>query len=265
MISPMLTFAVFAIRAHIAGNASLSISQAFTSFAIIRLITQPAEQLLVTLPQAISALACLARIRNYLISAERTDCRLGVGQIEPSLSQEDRHMDDDIQLTFVRESKLYELPKATAIVFSDASIRPSLPPAPVLLHNLNIHIPHSNLTMILGPVGCGKSTLIRAMLGELVCDSGFCAVSTREIAYCAQSPWLPNTSIQETVCGMDEGTFVDEKWYETVIKACALDHDIARLPDGNQSVLGNKGLTLSGGQKQRLVSKSVLMLLPVTK
>ena len=72
------------------------------------------------------------------------------------------------------------------------------------------------------------------------------------MAYCSQSPWLLNSSIQQSITGLKEKTAVDEQWYRSVVTACALDEDISRFPDGDRSVIGSRGFTLSGGQKQRL-------------
>ena len=72
------------------------------------------------------------------------------------------------------------------------------------------------------------------------------------MAYCSQSPWLLNTSIQQSITGLKEQSALDEQWYRSVITACALDDDMSQFPDGDQSVIGSRGFTLSGGQKQRL-------------
>ena len=72
------------------------------------------------------------------------------------------------------------------------------------------------------------------------------------MSYCSQSPWLLNTSIQQSITGLTEQSAVDEQWYRSVITACALDEDISYFPNGDQSVIGSRGFTLSGGQKQRL-------------
>lgn len=52
-------------------------------------------------------------------------------------------------------------------------------------------------------------------------------------------------------------TDFDPVWYHTVIDACALQKDINDLQDGDQTLVGSRGLALSGGQKQRIVSKSI--------
>jgi ATP-binding cassette, subfamily C (CFTR/MRP), member 1 len=49
----------------------------------------------------------------------------------------------------------------------------------------------------------------------------------------------------------------NREWYDRVISACALLEDFERLPFGDQTKLGDKGISLSGGQRQRLVSSKL--------
>lgn len=69
-------------------------------------------------------------------------------------------------------------------------------------------------------------------------------------------PWLLNnlnSSIQQNICGqLDLGVAVDEKCYQAVLHACALDTGMQSLSDGDRSVIGSKSLILSGGLKQHL-------------
>lgn len=141
---------------------------------------------------------------------------------------------------------------AKAVIFDQVSVRPSLKSSFALL-NLSLNIDRSSLTVITGPVGCGKTTLLRAILGEIACEKGTVAVCTKNIAFCSQTPWLLNTTIREAVCGMPGGDLIDDAWFKSVIQACALDQDFKRWPDADMTVIGSKGVTLSGGQKQRLV------------
>ena len=46
----------------------------------------------------------------------------------------------------------------------------------------------------------------------------------------------------------------DERWYRTIVRACALEQDLGQLPRGDQTVIGSKGVALSTGQSQRVVS-----------
>ena len=57
--------------------------------------------------------------------------------------------------------------------------------------------------MITGPTRCGKTILLKAIIGELPCVSGFVTVESKIIVYCSQSTWTWNASIRENVCGLD--------------------------------------------------------------
>lgn len=100
---------------------------------------------------------------------------------------------------------------------------------------------------------------MQAFLGETVTHKGFLTMGSNEsIAYCAQTPWLVNKSIQENILG---NSIFDGQWYGQVIRACALLEDLKNYPAGDRTVVGSKGITLSGGQKQRIVSQSTIHLI----
>jgi ATP-binding cassette subfamily C (CFTR/MRP) protein 1 len=111
-------------------------------------------------------------------------------------------------------------------------------------------IPRGMLSMVLGPVGCGKSLLLKALLGELDSFEGAVWIKSAGIAYCAQSPWIPNDTVRNIILGACDW---DKVWYYKVIKACALEQDIATWLEGENTTAGSQGMSLSGGQKQRLV------------
>ena len=119
-----------------------------------------------------------------------------------------------------------------------------------ITHRLNLEISRPSLTMVIGRIGSGKSTLLKGLIGELPTMAGSIQSTFKELAYCEQQPWLANGSIQNNILGYST---LETKWYETVIRSCALDKDFATLPHGDQSLVGSKGITLSGGQKARVV------------
>jgi ABC-type bacteriocin/lantibiotic exporter with double-glycine peptidase domain len=59
-----------------------------------------------------------------------------------------------------------------------------------ILRDINLTIERSSLTLLIGPVASGKSTLLKALLGETPSSKGFVYVSTLESAWCEQTPWL---------------------------------------------------------------------------
>ena len=118
------------------------------------------------------------------------------------------------------------------------------------LQQIDMIVPRGKITMVVGPVGCGKSTLLKAVLGELPVMGGSLQMSSLRIAFCDQSPWHTNGTVQESIIGVSN---FDQRWYSSVVRACALDDDLAQLPQGDQTEIGSNGIALSGGQSQRLV------------
>jgi ABC-type bacteriocin/lantibiotic exporter with double-glycine peptidase domain len=124
-------------------------------------------------------------------------------------------------------------------------IKSDVEPTPA---SLTIH--KGSITLLSGPVGCGKSTLLKAILGEVHPKSGRISISTPYIGYCSQVPWLQNTTLKKNIIGT---AAFEEVWYQRVIDDCNLGPDIAQLPDGDETLLGSRGISVSGGQKHRIV------------
>lgn len=118
-----------------------------------------------------------------------------------------------------------------------------------ILSEINVHVPEGKLTLVVGPVGSGKSTLLKAFLGEVAIVSGSVKISSSEIAYCDQSPWLMNGTVRDSIIAFSP---VDERWYQQVLDACALREDLLQLLRGDLTTIGSKGIVLSGGQSQRI-------------
>lgn len=104
------------------------------------------------------------------------------------------------------------------------------------------------LSCIVGRVGSGKSSLLQAILGDLYKSQGRAEVRGT-IAYASQQTWILNATVKENIIF---GYRYDSEFYERTIKACALLDDFAQLPDGDETVVGERGISLSGGQKARV-------------
>uniref|UniRef100_A0A4X2KDC7 ATP binding cassette subfamily C member 8 n=1 Tax=Vombatus ursinus TaxID=29139 RepID=A0A4X2KDC7_VOMUR len=119
------------------------------------------------------------------------------------------------------------------------------------LSNIAIRIPQGQLTMIVGQVGCGKSSLLLATLGEMQKISGEISWNRKRgpVAYASQKPWLLNATVEENITF--ESPFNKQR-YKAVIDACSLQPDIDILPHGDQTQIGERGINLSGGQRQRI-------------
>lgn len=134
------------------------------------------------------------------------------------------------------------------------------------LQNVTLSIPYGECVLIKGGTGAGKSALLLALLGELhpkahhssSSSSSGCADQQEwchgSVVYCAETPWLFDGSIRENIT-MRPGGAIEESewsWYETVIQACDLQQDLAKMVKGDLTPVGNAGCALSGGQRARV-------------
>jgi ATP-binding cassette, subfamily C (CFTR/MRP), member 1 len=229
------------------GKDSLDPTKAFTSIAIITLVTTPANALLALFPQFANVYGCATRIQKYLLEPSRDDKRILLEQyLTISSSNENGEADENGM------NSKPTIDNSLAVIIEDVVLRPATE-ADICLDGLSTQLKKGSLNVICGAVGTGKTNLARAILGDVAPDQGSIAVSTKRIGYCAQKPWLMNSSIKTMVCGPLGETEVDEEWYKTVICACGLQEDIEQLSGGDLEAVGSRGATLSGGQRQRVV------------
>ncbi|XP_034117135.2 probable multidrug resistance-associated protein lethal(2)03659 isoform X3 [Drosophila albomicans] len=116
------------------------------------------------------------------------------------------------------------------------------------LHDITLQLGHRQLVAIIGPVGAGKSSLIQSILGELPAHKGTMVVNGR-FSYASQEPWLFTGTVRENILF---GLTLDKHRYRTVVKKCALERDFELLPQGDKTIVGERGASLSGGQKARI-------------
>jgi len=236
-LAPFLTFSVFArIAAH--SHSGLTIAKAFTSLSLFALLNPPLGKFLVSLSYISGAVTSFGRIQAYLNAAERIGKRMAVVGQQQAFGEST----GSVELQYLRERDTAA--SVTGTFSWPEADRP-------LLNIPSWHIQQGAFTIVLGAVGCGKSTLLKALLGELTAFEGTIRISSSDIAYCGQTPWLPNGTVKEIIVAHSS---FNETWYSRVVEACALGPDIASWVKGDQSRVGSKGLLLSGGQKQRLVS-----------
>ncbi|KAF1346461.1 hypothetical protein BDV97DRAFT_400391 [Delphinella strobiligena] len=131
--------------------------------------------------------------------------------------------------------------------------------------DLDLRFAVGQLNVIVGPTGSGKTSLLMALLGEMTKIEGDVYLPgarsredmkvdpetklTESVAYCAQQAWLVNGTIKENILFASP---FDAQRYRNVIVACSLQRDLEILDGGDQTIVGEKGVTLSGGQKQRI-------------
>ncbi|RDW81522.1 Cyclic peptide transporter [Aspergillus mulundensis] len=225
VFAPFATFTVYAIIALARHDESILSAQAFTSLALISLMTGPLLNLCQVMPAIWQAIACFDRIEAY--------CK------QPSTLR----MDEEAEL----QQPASEKPNPFLLSFQNATISWSLEQDPVF-RDMSLNIPRG-VTMIVGPVGCGKSTLLEAMLHKHMVKTGSRIAYFSRAAYCPQAPWILNDTIRNNIIGFQE---FDQTWYDIVCTACGLQEDIEKLEEGDRHIAGSDGISLSGGQRQRI-------------
>ncbi|XP_030247831.1 ATP-binding cassette sub-family C member 5 isoform X2 [Sparus aurata] len=116
------------------------------------------------------------------------------------------------------------------------------------LHCINLSVQQGKLVGVCGSVGSGKTSLISAILGQMTLLQGSVAVRGR-LAYVAQQAWILNATLRENILFGQE---YQEDRYQSVLSACCLRPDLARLPNADLTEIGERGANLSGGQRQRI-------------
>ncbi|KAK3942168.1 P-loop containing nucleoside triphosphate hydrolase protein [Diplogelasinospora grovesii] len=251
-IAPLATFATFVVISQSTGRP-LDVASAYSSLSLIYLLSEPMNTVIRTIPMVSSALACFDRIRTFLLSESCSDHRLplngssssGVASLDKSIAPTQDNASVELQNLGQKTSPP---PGAPLMVISEASFGWTSA-EPSILSNISCTIRKSHFTFIIGNVGSGKSTLMKAMLGEIRPSKGFVYTETRNIAFVGQEPWIQNLTIRQNILGISS---YNEEWYNKVIRACGLEQDIIELPNKDATKAGSAGVSLSGGQKQRL-------------
>ena len=260
----ILTICVF-VGGAVGGSNTLTISKAFTSFSILTLLNKPLTEILISLPFIASSTTSLQRIQDYLNGTKRTDNRKSnwneapkrggdvvdakIASIpNPDLAKSDTEKKHSLSVSEKTGNSLPCLDNAfVAAIEGTYSWKEDSKP---VIDMNDWKVPKQKFTLVLGPVGCGKSTLLKCLLGELSSDTIATRTNYTGVAFCSQTPWLPNETVRSIIVGQAD---YDGSWYSTVIKACALEPDLEDWPNGDDTLAGSMGITMSGGQKHRLV------------
>ncbi|PVH82064.1 P-loop containing nucleoside triphosphate hydrolase protein [Cadophora sp. DSE1049] len=226
-ISPVMTFA-FAGR-------SLDVTTIFTTMSYLLLLANPLAILFQMIPGFNAAFTCLTRIQVFLEKDSQVDFRTPAPKQNigpPTIGGNDESFLSSSVMTISGGNFGWEKDK-------------------MVLQNINLQISASRLTVIIGPVASGKSTLCKVLLGEAPFTQGEVAITPLlgNIGFCDQTPYLSNATIRDNIIGFSA---FDEARYQDVIRASMLTSDLAGLPRGDQTNVGSKGITLSGGQKSRV-------------
>ena len=138
------------------------------------------------------------------------------------------------------------LSRQKSIVVEDATFK--FVDGEELYPHLSFDVRAGELVMVIGQVGSGKSSLLSVLMGEVDRTAGHACVNG-SVAYVPQKPWITNETVRSNIT---LGAPFDGERYRDALAVSELEEDLASLPAGDLTVIGERGITLSGGQKQRV-------------
>ena len=205
--------------------------------------TKPFNEISGVVTELQNALACAARFFELIEAKEEEPDAADAYQLE----QADGTVDiDHVYFSYVPEQKLIE--------------------------NFNLHVQPGQRIAIVGPTGCGKTTLINLLMRFYDADSGHIQVSGHDVMHMTrhslrknygmvlQETWLKKGTIRENICmGKPDAT---EEEMIAAAKASHAHSFIRRLPKGYDTEITEDGGNLSQGQKQLLCITRVMLCLP---
>ncbi|RHY80157.1 hypothetical protein DYB26_003389, partial [Aphanomyces astaci] len=233
-IAPILSL-VLCLAVYVAQGHELTPSLAFTALAYMNVARLPCTVFSSSIMFALEAWASSTRVGTFLLADE-------IAQVPPSPQV--------LKGAAADSSFAVEVSHGTFSWNIDPSGRQeaSENEGPMTLKDISLTIAPNTLTIVVGPVGSGKSSLISALLGEIHQVSGSRLVNGR-VAYVNQEAWIQHATLKDNI--LFTSAFDDVK-YDRVVAACQLKADLAVLPDGDQTEIGERGINLSGGQKARV-------------
>ena len=215
----VITFATYTLT----GN-TLDYSIAFTALSLFDLLRFPLTMFPQTINTVAEAQVSINRVENFLLCEEYDRQHIHADSEQKGITLKNCSFKWTINKDEPTSSNVFKL------------------------SDISLHIPMNQLVGITGPVGCGKSSLINAILGEMPRTNGEMFVGGK-ICYVPQISYIMNDTLMNNILF---GKPYDKELYDKVIDVCALKPDIRILPAGDQTEIGEKGINLSGGQKVRV-------------
>ncbi|KAG6808744.1 hypothetical protein H0H92_003040, partial [Tricholoma furcatifolium] len=219
----------------------LSASKVFSSMTVFDMLRGQLHMVFRSFTQIVAGKVSIDRVDDFLKNTELLD-EFQKKDVN-TLPQENQH-DGDIGFSnanFVWSND------------SEGSLTPSKRKFSLRIQD-ELLFKRGQINLITGPTGSGKTSLLMALLGEMHFvpsqpHSWFNLPREQGLAYAAQESWVQNETIKNNILFGDP---YDEVRYKKVLHQCALERDLALFEAGDQTEVGEKGLTLSGGQKARV-------------
>ncbi|KAG8894385.1 hypothetical protein FRC00_009035, partial [Tulasnella sp. 408] len=218
----IVALATFAVAAY-AGPVPLTADIIFPAIALFNLLSFPLAMFAQIVSSIVQATVSVRRLAEFLGSSE-------------------------LQPDAVKVEEVSLAPGDVVLQVSNGDFRWAAKSVDPTLQDIDLTVRKGELVGILGRVGSGKTSLLSAIIGEMTKVDGKVELHG-SVAYCAQNPWILSATLRDNITFFRK---FDQTFYDLVLDACALRQDIALLKDGDQTEVGEKGITLSGGQRARV-------------
>jgi ATP-binding cassette subfamily C (CFTR/MRP) protein 1 len=213
------TFTVFVLTQ----DKPLTTDIVFPALALFNLLTFPLAILPMVITSIVEASVAIGRLTSFLTAEELQPNAITIKSAPEQLGEESVIIRDGTFSWNRHENK----PTLTDVEYTAYK---------------------GELSCVVGRVGSGKSSFLQSILGDLWKVKGNVEVRGT-VAYASQQTWILNATVKENIIF---GYKYDAEFYEKTVHACALVDDFAQLPDGDETVVGERGISLSGGQKARV-------------
>ncbi|ODQ80822.1 hypothetical protein BABINDRAFT_34492 [Babjeviella inositovora NRRL Y-12698] len=220
------------------GDITLTPEVVFPTMAVLNLLSKPFYQIPSLVAAFIEGRVSFNRLTEFLTSGEidfTAVTRLPAGNVSVNVAN----------ATFLWNAPCMRVDEDEERLIDETK---------VALTNINFQARTGQLSCVVGRVGDGKSAFIQSLAGELpmVSSAGIGEEKLERcgnIAYVPQEPWIMNASVKDNILF---GHRLDGEFYQKTLEACALVTDLETFPQGDATVVGEKGISLSGGQRVRL-------------
>ncbi|KAH7913221.1 hypothetical protein BJ138DRAFT_1059515 [Hygrophoropsis aurantiaca] len=241
-VIPLLTMlSTYSTYTLIMGQ-SLSAAKVFSSISIFDILRGQLNRVFYMIPRLVQAKVSIDRLNNFLSETELLD----------EFSKTDQEQ------FFAQNEDLSDAIGFRNAIFSwseqnNGTLTPSKRRFTLQIGK-ELFFKRGHINLIVGPTGSGKTSVLMALLGEMHFTpsdptSWFGLPRDGGVAYAAQESWVQNETIRDNIIF---GAPFDEGRYQKVLYQCALERDLTLFEAGDQTEVGEKGLTLSGGQKARI-------------
>ena len=219
--SPILISSATLLCFALTSDQPITAATGFTALAWLNALAFPIRMIPNTLTCIMDCMVSIERVRKLLLADE----------FDPSMKANSDELSD------------------LSINASGVSVTwPTDGPSDPHLKGLSIEIPRGSFVLIVGPVGSGKTTLLSALISQNVCSGGTLKVNG-SLTYVPAESWIQQMTVKHNVLF---GSEMDEEHYHDTLAACCLEADMEQLAYGDETTIGDRGITLSGGQRSRV-------------